>query len=180
MTRLLNFLLLATALLLVQGCASSKTPDRRTQGTFIEDGTIAETAASRIRQKFADKVHVNVNSYNRKVLVSGEVANEITKAEIFRIVGGVQNVTDIYNELNVAPLSTLAARSADGATTSNVNLRLKESGGNFSAEVVKVVTEAGAVYLLGLVTHAEGNTATEIARTSNGAKRVIPLFQYID
>lgn len=183
MTRKLSFLLFAAVLLALQGCASTitKGADRRTQGAFIEDGTIEDTATERIKNKYADKVHTNVNSYNRKVLLTGEVADETVKADITRIIGGVQNVSEINNELTVGPLTSLSSRSSDTLTTSNVMFRLRDSGKDFfRAERVKVVTEHDTVYMLGLVTHAEAEIAKEIASTSRGVKKVVPLFEYID
>jgi len=182
MSRNFSFLLLATVLFVLQGCTSTLTKgaDRRTEGAFIEDDTIADTATSRIKNKYADKVHVNVNSYNRKVLVSGEVANESVRADITRIIGGVQNVTAINNELIIGPLATLSSRSGDALTTSNVNIRLSESGKDLRADRIKVVTENGTVYLLGLVTHSEADIAKDIASTSRGVKKVVPMFDYID
>lgn len=182
MRRNFSFLLLAAALLVLHGCASTLTKgaDRRTEGSYIEDGAISETATSRIKNKYADKVHINVNSYNRKVLVSGEVADEAVKTDITRIIGGVQNVTAINNELTVGPLATLSSRSGDTLTTSNVNIRLSDSGKDLRAERIKVVTENGTVYLLGLVTHSEADIAKDVASTSRGVKKVVPLFDYID
>lgn len=175
-------LLLALGLLTLQGCVSTLTKgaDRRTEGAYVEDRDIADTATTRIKNKYMEKVHINVTSYNRKVLITGEVADEASKTDITRIIGGVQNVSAINNELVVGPLSTFTARSSDALTTSNVVYRLQDSGKDFRAERVKVVTEAGVVYLLGLVTHAEGGIAKDIASTSRGVKRVVPLFEYID
>lgn len=180
--RYLTVFILSMSLLGLHGCASSLTKgaDRRTEGTYIEDGTIAETAITRIKKKYEDKVHVNVNSYNRKVLVTGEVGDESVKADITRIVGGVQNVTAINNELVIGPLSSLSARTSDAITTSNVGLRLRDSGKDLRADRIVVVTENGVVYLLGLVTRSEAGIANEIASTSRGAKKVVPMFEYID
>lgn len=182
MTRNFNFLLFAAALFVFQGCASTlnKGADRRTQGSYIEDGAIEGTATERIKNKYRDKVHVNVNSYNRKVLVTGEVADEAVKADITRIIGGVQNVSAINNELAIAPLSALSSRSNDALITSNINLRLRNSGKDFRSDQVNVVTENGTVYLLGLVTHAEAEIAKEIASTSRGVNKVVPFLEYID
>jgi len=181
MIRNLSLLFIA-ALFALQGCASTLTKgaDRRTQGAYIEDSTIADTATTRIKIKYTDKVHINVNSYNRKVLVTGEVADESVKADISRIIGGVQNVTAINNELTVGPLATLSSRSSDTLTTSNVMLRLRDNGKDFRAERIEVVTEKGTVYLLGLVTRSEAEIAKEIASTSSGVKKVVPLFEFID
>ena len=181
MKRILSLLLIAAALLL-QGCTTSmsKGADRRTEGTYIDDGYIEDTATTRIKNKYADKVHINVNSYNRKVLVTGEVADEVVKTDITRIIGGVQNVTGINNELAIGPRVTLSSRSNDALTTSNVNLRLRDSAKVLNSDRVKIVTENGVVFLLGLVTRAEGKVATDTASTSSGVKKVVPLFEYID
>lgn len=170
-------------MLLLQACTTplTKGADRRTDGIYIEDGTIEDTALARIQKKYEDKVHINVNSYNRKVLVTGEVPSEEIKQDIFRIVGTVQNVTDIYNELHVGFKSDFSARSNDGLITSNIKVRMRNTTHeNFRGDTVKVVTERGVVYLLGLVGKAEGNIAIEVARTSSGVKKVVPFFEYID
>lgn len=176
------YLFLTATLFVLQGCTFSlnKGSDRRTQGTYIEDGTIEETAMSRIKKKYKDQVHVKVTCYNRKALVTGEVADEIIKTDISRIIMGVQNVTVINNEIVVGPLVPLASRSGDAITSSNVSLRLSDSGKDLRGEKIKVVTESGTVYLLGLITHAEADIAKNIASTSNGVKKVVTLFDYID
>jgi len=182
MNRYISLLLLAVVFIF-QGCATSLTKgaDRRTQGTYIDDSYIEETATDRIKSKYQEKVYINVNSYNRKVLVTGEVENEAVKSDITRIIGGVQNVTDIHNELAIAPLSSFSSRSGDALKTSNINIRLQQKGSKeFRAERIKVVTEASVVYLLGLVTRAEGAIATDVASTSSGVKKVVPFFEYID
>ena len=182
MSRYLSLLLLVVVFVF-QGCATTLTKgaDRRTQGTYIDDGYIEDTATERIKKKYEERVHINVNSYNRKVLVTGEVESETVKNDITRIIEGVQNVTDIRNELAVAPLSGLSARSADTLTTSNVLFRLRDSGKDFfRAERVKVVTEHDVVYLIGLVTHAEADVAKDIASTSRGVKKVVPMFEFVD
>lgn len=180
--RYLAVLILSISLLGLQGCATSLTKgaDRRTEGTYIEDGTIADTANARIKKKYAEKVHINVNSYNRKVLVTGEAGDEAVKADITRIIGGVQNVTAINNELVIGPLSPLSSRTSDAITTSNAGLRLRDSGKDLRADRIVVVTENGVVYLLGLVTRAEAGIANEVVSTSRGVKKVVPLFEYID
>lgn len=174
--------ILAAFLLALNGCTTSvsKGSDRRTAGTYIEDDTIAETANLRIKKKYKDQVHVNVNSYNRKALVTGEVADEATKTDITRIIMGVQNVTAINNELVISPQAPLGSRSSDAITTSNVSLRLGDSGRELRGEKIKVVTENGTVYLLGLITHAEADIAKNVASTSSGVKKVVTLFDYID
>jgi len=179
----LRLLAVLTAFLIVSnGCSTnvSKGADRRTVGTYIEDDTIAETANIRIKKKYKDQVHVNVNSYNRKALVTGEVADEATKTDISRIIMGVQNVTAINNELVIGPLAPLGSRSSDAITTSNVSLRLSDSGKELRGDKIKIVTENGTVYLLGLITHAEADIAKNVASTSSGVKKVVTMFDYID
>lgn len=178
----LSFLILVTTLFVLQGCSTtfSKGADRRTEGSYIGDRTIVETATTRIKNKYLDKAHVSVNSYNRKVLVTGEVTDEAIKTDITRIIGGVQDVTAITNELTIAPATGFSPRSGDSLTTNNVKFRLRDGGKDFKSERVEVVTENGVVYLLGLVTHSEGDIAKEITSTSSGVKKVVPLFEYID
>ncbi len=183
MTRLFGLLAIVAALFVLSGCVSTLTKgaDRRTEGAYVEDNTIEDTATTRIKNKYTSKVHINITSYNRKVLVTGEVPDEATKTDISRIVGTVQNVSGINNELVIGPLSSFTARSGDALTTSNVNYRMQEKGSReFRAERIKVVTEADVVYLLGLVTHAEAQIAIDVASTSRGVKKVVPLFEFID
>lgn len=182
MIRYFTVLLLAVYLLGLQGCASTlgKGEDRRTEGTYIEDGAIAETAVARITKKYGNRVHINTKSYNRKVLVTGEVPDETIKTDITRIIGGVQNVTAIHNELAIGPVSSLSSRTSDSITTSNVSSRMGQAGKELRADRISVATENGVVYLLGLVTRKEAGIASEIASTSRGVKKVVPIFEYID
>ena len=176
-------LLMLAAIFALQGCATTLTKgsDRRTEGVYIEDSSIEEMAVDRIKKKYGAKVQVNVNSYNRKVLVTGEVADDTVKSDITRITGTVQNVTGIFNELTIGAQSNFSARSNDALITSNVKLRLRNSGKEFfKADRVTVVTEKNSVYLMGLVTRAEADVAIEVARTSSGVSKVVPFFEFID
>jgi len=159
------------------GAAVLSVEDRRTTGIQIEDERIELVAVNRIGDRYGDKVHVNVTSFSRQVLLTGEVPDEAAKAEIARIVSGVSNVREVFNELQVAGISSLGARSNDAFLTSKVKARFVDSK-LFSAVHVKVVTEAAAVYLLGLVTEKEATDATEIARTTGGVRKVVKIFQY--
>lgn len=152
--------------------------DRRSFGTQTEDETIEWKVLNTISNKYGDRVHVNQTSYNRKVLLSGEVPNEETKAEIERIVAKVTNVEHVWNELQVAPITSFQARSNDAYITSKVKGRFVD-GGKFRANLVKVVTEAGVVHLFGLVTRAEADAAIEIARTTSGVKKVVNVMEII-
>lgn len=175
--------LLLLSLSLLQGCNTTitKGSDRRTDGIYIEDGTIESTALQRIQKKYQNKVRVEINSYNRKVLITGEVPDEAVKADMFRIAGTVQNVTDIYNEVKIGFHASLGERTNDDLTASNVRLRLRNTDKDFfRPDRVKVVISHSVCFLMGLVTHAEADVAIEVARTSNGVTKVVPYFEYID
>ncbi|MDR0578931.1 MAG: BON domain-containing protein [Candidatus Accumulibacter sp.] len=181
-------LLGATALPVLQGCFPAVATgvgagvmvaiDRRSLGAQTEDEAIEWKAGSRIGDKLRDRGHFNLTSYNRKVLLSGEAASAEIRDEAGKIVGQIPNVRDVYNELIVGPSSSLGNRSNDAFITSKVKSRSVDNG-KFNPLHVKVVTEAGAVYLLGLVTQAEADMAIQVARTTSGVKKVIPLFEII-
>lgn len=152
--------------------------DRRTSGAYIEDEGIEWRARSAIRDRLGDAVHVSVTSYNRNVLLTGEAPTEGHRAEIERVVSAVPNVRGITNEVQIAGISSLSSRSSDTVTTSKVKARFVDAG-TFGAHLVKVVTEAGTVYLLGLVTRNEADAATEVARTTSGVRKVVRVFEYI-
>jgi len=152
--------------------------DRRISENYIADEAIEDRALLRIGQRLGDRAHVNVTSYNLDVLLTGEAFDEAAKTEVQNIVQGVPNVKAVTNEIRVAPTSSLSARSNDTYITSKVKARFVEAN-RFSANNVKVVTEAGVVYLLGLVTRGEADAATEIARTTGGVTKVVRIFEYI-
>lgn len=180
--RSLTLLLLATLLGSLTACVPiiTKGDDRRTDGIYIEDRSIEDVAMKRITEKYKDTVHVNLSSFNRMVLATGEVPNETVKSDITRIIGGVQNVKEINNELAIGPLSTLAARSKDSLITGDVKVRFMQGKERSKAGHVTVVTENGTVYLLGLVTRAEAEFATDIASTTRDVKKVVRVFEYLD
>lgn len=153
--------------------------DRRTNGAIIEDQGVELKALERIGREKREGVHINITSYNRKVLISGEVPSEAVKKEIGQIVAGVENVRMVNNELVVGLPSSISQRGADSITTSNVKLRLVQEK-KVQADHVKVVTEAGTVFLMGMVSHSEAEIAAEVARTSDGVARVVKLFEYQD
>lgn len=152
--------------------------DRRPTETYIADEAIETRAANRISEKYGDKVHVNITSYNRNALMTGEVPSEAARSDIERIVSAVPNVRAITNELLVAGPSSFGARSNDSYITSKVKARFVDAN-KFAANQVKVVTEAGTVYLLGMVTQRESNDAVEIARTTGGVQKVVRVFEII-
>jgi len=185
----LHFMILAAVLGSLQGCfpvvaagvgtGAVMANDRRTTGTYIEDEGIELKAANRISEKYKDTVHVNVSSFNRLVLVTGEAPNEETKADISKIVAGVTNVKAVSNELVVSGNSSFTSRSSDSVITTDVKLRFINNK-VFNPEHVKVVTENGTVFLMGSVYHKEADAATEIASTTSGVQRVVKVFEYLD
>lgn len=152
--------------------------DRRTVGTITEDQGIELKAASRIEEKVRD-AHINITSYNRAVLLTGEVPTEAAKADAERIARAVENVRSVFNELGVGANSSVQARTNDAVITSKVKARFVD-GGKFSPVHVKVVTENSVVYLLGVVKRQEAAEATEIARTTGGVSKVVRVFDYLD
>jgi Predicted periplasmic or secreted lipoprotein len=186
---------LATSLLLavtlvptLQGCiplvaagatqATLSAVDRRSLGTQTDDETIEWKAAGNVSTKAGEQSHTNFTSYNRKVLITGEVPSEAIKAEVARLVAAIPQVKGVYDELAIAPASSLSTRSQDSYITTKVKARLVDSG-RVSAAHVKVVTEAGVVYLLGLVTQREADAAIQVARTTTDVKKVVNLFEII-
>ncbi|MCX7897389.1 MAG: BON domain-containing protein [Rhodocyclaceae bacterium] len=152
--------------------------DRRPLETQATDEGIELRASARINERFGDRVHVNVTSYNRTALLTGEVPDATTRAEVEKIVAGVPNVKAISNELAIAGPSSLSARANDAYLTSKVKARFIDAN-QFAANHVKVVTEDGVVYLMGLVTEREAAAAVDIARTTGGVKKVVRVFEII-
>jgi len=159
------------------GTAALSAADRRTTGVQIEDERIELVSSNRFGEKFGDKAHINITSYNRNVLLTGEVADAAARDEVEKIVRGVPNVRGITNDLQVGPLATLSSRASDAGTTGKVKARFVDAG-KFNAVHVKVVTEASVVYLLGIVTEAEAGDAVEVARTTGGVRKVVKVFEY--
>jgi len=152
--------------------------DRRTAGAQLEDEGIELRAASRIRDNLGDRVHVNVNSYNRRVLLTGEVPNVQDKMLVEQIVTRVDNVQSVVNELAELGNSTLTQRSSDALVTARVKAALVDAR-DLYASAFKVVTERGTTYLMGRVTQREADRATDIARSTNGVQKVVRVFDII-
>ncbi len=184
----LRLLALTLVVCMLAGCAAAVVggagtavvvaEDRRTVGTVTEDQGIELKAVTRIGDKFKDP-HFNVTSYNRMVLLTGEVADEATKAELARIARAVENVRGVYNELVIAGNSSMSSRANDSYLTSKVKARFLDQQ-KFNPIHVKVVTESNVVYLLGMVKRKEAEDAVEIARTTGGVQKVVRLFEYLD
>jgi osmotically-inducible protein OsmY len=152
--------------------------DRRMTDVIATDERIEIQSGQALSKKFGDTAHINVTSFNKQVLLTGEVPTAEAKAEAESIVAKQPDVRTVFNELVVGPNSTLPNRSNDAYITSEVKARMTAAG-KFNPLHVKVVTEANTVFLMGLVTRQEGQDASEVARTSNGVRRVVRVFEYI-
>lgn len=184
------FILLLALAALLQGCgavlvgtAAGTTAvvatDRRTTGMLVEDQNIELKVRSRINERFRDQVNISVTSFNRLVLLTGEAPNESLKNEIGTLTKSVESVRDVVNEIQIAAPSSYGAQSNDAYLTSKVKARLLDTKAAL-ANHVKVVTEAGTVYLMGLVTQQEATEATEVASTTGGVRKVVKVFEYVN
>lgn len=151
--------------------------DRRSTGTQLDDESIEVRASNRLSDRFGDRAHTNITSYNRIALITGEVPDERTREEAEKIVLAVPGVRGVTDDLQIAGISSLASRANDSYLTSKVRGRLLDTK-RISPVHVKVVTEAGVVYLMGLVTEPEADEAVEIARTTGGVRKVVKAFEY--
>jgi osmotically-inducible protein OsmY len=178
---------LAASTLVLQGCVAGAVvgagtvalmaDDRRTTGTYIEDENIEWKALAKAYDQFAGS-HINATSYNRKLLITGEVSTEDTKKAVGEAMKVIASVVSVENELAIGYNSSITARGNDSLVTSNVKARLVGNG-KVSTTHVKVVSEAGTVYLMGLVTQAESEAAVEVARSTAGVARVVKVFEYV-
>lgn len=181
------FLALPLAALALQGCiemavigagaAVASSVDRRTTGAQIDDEGIELRATNRVSERFGDRVHVNITSFNRSVLVTGEVPDAGAKAEIEKIINATPNVRSVTNDLQVAGNASLTSRASDATVTGKVKARFLDAN-KFNPLLVKVVTEASVVYLMGIVTEAEATAAVDVARTTGGVRKVVKVFEY--
>ena len=152
--------------------------DRRTSGTVVEDNAIQLKSSNRIDDNLGDRVHVNVTSYNRQILLTGEVPSEQDKQLVAKVVSEVENVRGVMNELAVLGNSTLTQRSNDALVTSRVKANLVDAR-DLSANAFKVTTERGTVYLMGRVTQRESNRATEVVTGTSGVQRLVRILEII-
>lgn len=177
----------ACAPLIVGGVATTGVliaDDRRTTGTVVDDQTIETRLGSRLTEDFGKGANINVTSFNRVALLTGEVPTEEVRAAAGKAAAGFPNVRHVQNELQVAAPSGFGSRSSDTFVTGRVKARLvdNQSRGKpprVQANHVKVVTEAGVVFLMGIVSAAEADQATEVARTTSGVRRVVRVFEVV-
>jgi len=187
MNKLVQIALAGLVLSQLQGCAtaiiggaaatgSAVALDRRTAGVFLGDQEIELRAQNRLGEAFPKNAgNISSTSYNRQLLLTGQVLDETTRARAGEIVKGIPDVRNVFNELSVSGITSLAS----DAITSKVKARLLRNE-TAPATKIKVVTEATVVYLMGLVTRNEAEIATDIARTTSGVTKVVILFEYIN
>ena len=176
---LLGVALSGCAPLIIGGAAGTVlvATDRRTAGTQLEDETIELRAKSNVRDQLGTRVRIEVNSYNRVTLLTGEVANAADKQAVERIVANVQNVRSVVNELAVLSTPSLWDRSNDVLITGKVKAAFIDN--KVPVTAVKVTTERSVVYLMGRVTARESELATDAARSVSGVQRVVRMFEII-
>ncbi len=152
--------------------------DRRTSGIQLEDEAIELKAANRIREMMGSRAHISVTSYNRQVLITGEAPNAQDRDYAAKLVGEVENVRKVVNEVVIGPNSSLKDRSTDALITAKVKAQMIDSKDIF-ANAYKIVTDRSVVYLMGRVTQREADRATEVARQVSGVKKVVRIFETI-
>ncbi len=178
------------ALLLLQGCpaivvgagvgAAVVANDRRSSGTQLEDQVIETKIANSVAETYKqEQLRVSAISYNRVVLLIGQVPSEAIRDDIGSMALETPNVRYVQNEIAIAGASSFVSRSSDALLTSKVKSRLA-SNDDVGANHVKVVTSNSTVYLMGMLTRAEATAATDTAATTSGVQRVVKVFEYLD
>lgn len=180
--------LACTALVGLQGCVAVvvggavmgtlAATDRRTFGAQTEDKAIVLKGEMAVKRALGDAAHVNVNSFNRRALLTGEVADEAARQAAEKEIKAIQGVMSVQNELAISGLTNFSSRSSDIVITTKVKASLVDAKDLYSS-AFKVITEAGDVYLMGRVTQREGNVAASIAAGVAGVRKVVKVFEYI-
>lgn len=152
--------------------------DRRTSGAQLDDEGIELRAGNRIRSELGTRVRVSVTSYNRRVLLTGEVPNLQDKQLVDQVVSRVDNVASVVNELAVLNSPSLVERSSDALLTGRVKAMLLDAK-DLQSSAFKVVTERGTTYLMGRVTQSEADRASEVVRSTPGVQKVVRIFEII-
>ncbi|WP_226403643.1 BON domain-containing protein [Ferribacterium limneticum] len=179
---------LITLLPMLQGCVPvivggaaagvMSAHDRRSTGTQADDETTEWKAGNHVPDQYKTFSHINFTSYNRRVLITGEVPNEEAKAAIEAETRKLDGVREVYNELGIGPASSLGSRSTDSYIDSKVKARLVDSN-QISANHIKVVTERAIVHLMGIVNAREAKVAVDVARTTSGVKKVVNVLEVV-
>jgi len=190
-TRVRAAVILALAALPLQGCIEAAIiggaaatavaiSDRRQPEVILGDKRIEYTVSSRVGEAVGEQGHINASSYNSTVLLTGEVYTTELKAKAEKVATEVPQVKNVVNEIEIAGRSSLTSRSNDSLITTRVKSNLiSEAGKRYESEQVKVVTERGVVYLLGLVTRDEADAITDVVRTTPGVQKVVRVFEYV-
>lgn len=152
--------------------------DRRTTGTQVEDEGIELHAVNLLHGQYGDRIHVNITSYNRQVLLTGEVPTAADRQRVQELIRSLENVRSVVNEVAAMPSTTLAQRSNDTFITGKVRASLVDAK-DLTANAFKVVTERGVVYLLGRVTQREAQRAATLASGVTGVVKVVRMFEYL-
>jgi len=191
MSKLRFVFLLLIPIIFLQGCATavvtggaagaSLVLDRRTTGAILDDQGIEFKASYAFfnNKEIYDQSHLNITSYNGIVLITGETLTEQLKQQISAEVKTIPKVRRIHNELIIGAPSALTSRSSDTWITSKIKTKLTTAD-NIDSFYVKVVTEHGVVYLMGMLSHAEADQAIDVVTKSAGVQRVVKIFEYID
>ena len=152
--------------------------DRRSSGAQLEDQSIELKAASRIKDVVGERGHINVTSYNRMVLLTGEAANEQVRQAAEQAVAQLENVRSLVNEIAIMGNSSMSTRSNDVFLQSKVKATFIDAR-DLQSQAFKVVTERGIVYLMGMVTEREATRAAELTRTISGVQKVVRVFEVV-
>jgi osmotically-inducible protein OsmY len=152
--------------------------DRRTSGTQVEDEAIELKVANAISKELGERVHLNVTSYNRRVLLTGEIRSEADRSRATLLAQSQENVKEVVNDLAIGAASSVSQRTRDTVTTGQVKAAFVDAK-DLQASAVKVVTERGIVYLMGRVTAREAQRATDVARGVGGVAKVVKVFEDI-
>lgn len=194
MLRMLAGLSVLLVITLLQGCAGAVVGgaaagagivhDRRSAGVFVDDEIIELKATDKLisDQELYDQSHINVTSYNNIVLLSGEAPTDALRSKAFSLVSSIPKVRKVHNELVLAAPSSLLTRSSDTWITTKVKTNLfniKNIEG-FDPSRIKVVTENGTVFFMGIVTRSEAEVVVDTTRTVKGVQRVVKLFEYLN
>jgi osmotically-inducible protein OsmY len=161
------------------GAGAMMIEDRRSTGSYVDDEAIERRISWRIGDHYGRDTHVDVTSFNRVVLISGQVQDDAARQAVEKIAREAEDVRSLQNELTIGQALTIGAHSHDALITSKVKARFLDAN-KFYPNHVKVITENKVVYLMGLVKHQEADAATEIARNTGDVSKVVRIFEYID
>jgi osmotically-inducible protein OsmY len=161
------------------GAAVVMAEDRRTSGTYLMDQEIELKLAQQIRESVGDNTHINATSFNRRVMLTGQVPDTTVLTKVQEIAKSAPNVREVQNELAIGAKAAFPAITNDSYITTKVKARFLDDK-RFDVNHIKVVTEASTVYLMGMVKREEGNAAAEIAARTSGVSKVVKVFEYMD